>query len=185
MCTAVLDAIGNAKTSVDIVVYEMNAPGINDALVDAVKRGVDVRVILNGQWWSGRPQPDPTYYKLQFAYDLSNEVAPAASGAGAGTFRAHWASNNFNITHQKTVVIDAVDADGKQFASAADLPDTASTVILTGNLDAYKYDPSDPSTCPQPCNFYGARDFYLTVTDPNLVLEVEKVFSSDFTYTPR
>lgn len=169
---SLLDAIGRATTSVAISVYEIDAPQINQALVDAVGRGVNVRLVLNGQWWGGS--------STKYAYDLKSVLDTAAAAPGAGTVEVNWSSNNFQITHQKTVVIDALGKDGGVLAPA-DLPATAVAMVLTGNLNAYGYQSYKPaSTCPDPCNFWSARDFYMAVTDSDLIAEIARVFASDF-----
>ncbi|MFZ4518819.1 MAG: phospholipase D-like domain-containing protein [Microthrixaceae bacterium] len=167
-----LDAIGRATTSVSITVYEIDAPQINQALVDAVRRGVDVRLVLNGQWWGGT--------STKYAYDLQSVLASAAAQPGAGTVDVHWSSNNFQITHQKTVLVDALDGSGKVI-DPGDLPPTAVAMVLTGNLNAYGYQSYQPaSSCEAPCNFWSARDFYMAVTDTTMVNEIATVFASDF-----
>lgn len=168
---SLLDAIGRATTSVAITVYEIDAPQINQALVDAVGRGVNVRLVLNGQWWGGS--------STRYAYDLTSVLDAAAAQPGAGSVDVNWSSNNFQITHQKTVIIDALGKNGEVLAPS-DLPTTAVAMVLTGNLNAYGYQSYQASSCPEPCNFWSARDFYLAVTDATLINEIARVFASDF-----
>lgn len=176
---SLLDGIAQATRSVDIVVYEINAPQINAALADAVKRGVDVRLVVNGQWWGAGA------YKLSFAYQVQSVLQEAATAPGAGKVAVNWANNNFQITHQKTAVIDARGPDGTVLPASA-LPATAQAHILTGNLNAFGYQvPTGGTTttsnsCQKPCNFWSARDFYVKVSDPTLIAEVARVFQSDF-----
>lgn len=168
---SLLDAINRATTSVAITVYEIDAPQINQALVAAVERGVNVRMVLNGQWWGGS--------STRYAYDVKSVLDAAAAQPGAGKVEINWSSNNFQITHQKTVIIDALDKDGKVLAPA-DLPATAVAMVLTGNLNAYGYQSYQPAACPAPCNFWSARDFYMAVTDADVIAEIARVFASDF-----
>lgn len=177
---SLLDAINGAKRSVDIVVYEINAPQINAALADAVTRGVNVRLVVNGQWWGAGA------YKLSFAYQVQSVLQQAAAQPGAGKVAVNWASNNFQITHQKTAIIDALGPDGKVLPANA-LPAGAQVHILTGNLNAFGYQVPSGGTgttvknsCQDPCNFWSARDFYVKVTDPAIVAEVARVFESDY-----
>ena len=177
---SLLDAFAGAKVSVDIVVYEINAPQINAALADAVKRGVNVRLVVNGQWWGAGA------YKLSFAYQVQSVLQQAAASPGAGKVAVNWSNNNFQITHQKTAVIDALDKDGKPLPASA-LPAGAQAHILTGNLNAFGYQVPTGGTgttaknsCQDPCNFWSARDFYVKVTDPAIVAEVARVFESDY-----
>lgn len=168
---SLLDAIGRATTSVAITVYEIDAPQINQALVEAVERGVNVRLVLNGQWWGGS--------STRYAYDVKSVLDAAAAKPGAGKVEVNWSSNNFQITHQKTVLVDALGKNGEVLAPA-DLPATAVAMVLTGNLNAYGYQSYQPQKCPAPCNFWSARDFYMAVTDSDLIAEIARVFASDF-----
>ena len=172
---SLLDGIAQATTSVDVVVYEIDAPQINAALVAAIERGVNIRMVLNGQWFGGA--------STRYAYDLQTVLQAAAAKPGAGTVQLNWSSNNFQITHQKTVLIDALAKDGTPLG-AGDLPPTAQAHVLTGNLNAYNYQSYQPSKCGAPCNFWSARDFYMLVTDTTLVAEIARVFASDFGCAP-
>ena len=172
---SLLDGIAQATTSVDVVVYEIDAPQINAALVAAIERGVNVRMVLNGQWFGGA--------STRYAYDLQTVLQAAAAKPGAGTVQLNWSSNNFQITHQKTVLIDALAKDGTPLG-AGDLPPTAQAHVLTGNLNAYNYQSYQPNKCGSPCNFWSARDFYMLVTDTTLVAEIARVFASDFSCAP-
>ncbi len=90
--TPVLNLINTAKHSVDLVMYELEDPGIEQALVTAQSRGVKVRVLLNGGYY-GKPeaiQPNQTAYNY-----LQNHHVPV-----------HWTPKYFALTHQKTLVID-------------------------------------------------------------------------------
>jgi cardiolipin synthase len=82
-------AIGQAHQSVDLVIYELDDQAIEQALADAEKRGVSVRVILdNSSHFGNRPN--------QTTYDyLHGQGVPV-----------RWAPSYFPITHQKTLVID-------------------------------------------------------------------------------
>lgn len=169
---SLLDAIDRATTSVAITVYEIDAPQINQALVEAIGRGVNVRLVLNGQWWGGS--------STKYAYDLTSVLDAAAAQPGAGSVDVNWSSNNFQITHQKTVLVDALGKNG-EVLDPSNLPTTAVAMVLTGNLNAYDYQSYQPAgTCPEPCNFWSARDFYLAVTDATLINEIARVFASDF-----
>ena len=86
----VLEMIKNASQSIDLVMYEFEDKQIADALIDAEKRGVSVRVILN-QGYEGKPEK-------------ANE--PAYAYLEAGGVPVHWAPNYFALTHQKTLITD-------------------------------------------------------------------------------
>jgi phosphatidylserine/phosphatidylglycerophosphate/cardiolipin synthase-like enzyme len=90
----VLSLIKNSKTSIDLVMYEFKDKKIADALIDAEKRGVVVRVLIN-QGYRGQEEKinEPAYAYLQ-----SNGVS------------VRWTPNYFSLTHQKTMVVDKNEA---------------------------------------------------------------------------
>ncbi|MEI7625367.1 MAG: phospholipase D-like domain-containing protein [Actinomycetota bacterium] len=220
--TAIIDAIDSAKQSVDVIIYDFGGPnlvgqaGKPGALMRAVSRGVNVRVILNSGQNDGlctgvdvtaqaicawNPKLDPLY-----ATQASLASAAQTAGAGAGKYRVQFSSQNFQITHQKTVLIDTANSDGTARSTAQLLP-TSQVLVSTGNLQAYpvdwgrrsgtvkntttgKYVPgvlnanylTDPAaTCPTTgCGVeWAARDFGIKVTDPALMERISSVFTSD------
>ncbi len=89
----VSDAIAHAMNSIDLVIYELEDPTIEQALVAAQSRGVQVRVILQDVDSFGK-HPD------QAAYDfLQTHNVPVK-----------WATNSFTLTHQKTLIADGKSA---------------------------------------------------------------------------
>ena len=81
--------INNAQHSVDLVIYELDDRAIEQALVNAQKRGVLVRVILENVNTFGK-------HPNQSAYDfLKNNQVPIK-----------WAPEYFTLTHQKTLIVD-------------------------------------------------------------------------------
>lgn len=157
---ALFDAIDSATTSIDIVVYQYNDATLQQKLVAAMQRGVKVRLILDGY--------NASNVKYNSAAAKALEQAATAAGVPAGMVRANWSSDNFNITHQKTVIIDAADGGGAPLP-AASLPASARVLVSTGNFQSFKTQP-----------FFSARDFYVTASDQNLINQVETVYSSDF-----
>jgi phosphatidylserine/phosphatidylglycerophosphate/cardiolipin synthase-like enzyme len=87
---SILNLIKNSTSSIDLVMYEFKDKGIADALIDAEKRGVAVRVLLN-QGYEGQEEKinEPAYAYLQ-----SRGVS------------VNWTPNYFSLTHQKTLVVD-------------------------------------------------------------------------------
>lgn len=88
-----LNAIGNAHSSIDLVTYELEDPTVEQALTDAENRGVSVRVILDHSARFGRKPNDAAYTFLQ------SQHVPV-----------EWAKDYFPITHQKTLVVDNAQA---------------------------------------------------------------------------
>ncbi len=88
----VLGLINSAKTSVDLVMYELNDPQVEQALSLSRQRGVRIRVLLNGGYYG---KPDTTNPN-QAAYDyLQAQHVPV-----------RWTPSYFALTHQKTLVVD-------------------------------------------------------------------------------
>ena len=88
----IVDVIKNARKTIDITIYEINDPQINAALLDAKKRGVNVRIIYN-------------YYSFE------DSGKPMRSQDAINTFvssgiRVKKASERYEITHQKTITVD-------------------------------------------------------------------------------
>lgn len=157
---ALYDAIDSATSSVDIVVYQFSDATLQQKLVAAMQRGVKVRLILDGYNASN------VKYNGQAAKAL--QAAATAANVPAGSVQTNWASDNFNITHQKTVIIDAADGSGAP-VPAGSLPQTARLLVSTGNFQSFKTQP-----------FYSARDFYVTSSDQALIGQAQTVYSSDF-----
>lgn len=155
----IIKAIDSATTSVDVVMYDFGGPNVvgqvgggnEGALVRAAERGVNVRVILNSAGTNSlcSKVPDPTgacawQTSKDFAYAMENQLQQAAAIAHANgktnTVRVQFSSQNFNITHQKTILIDAFDASGKPLAAptkANPWPSTTQAIVSSGNLQAF------------------------------------------------
>lgn len=86
---AVQNALREASSSVDLVIYELEDPAIESALSAAEARGVRVRVILQNVNTFGR-------HPNQAAYDfLKTHGVPVI-----------WAPSYFALTHEKALVTD-------------------------------------------------------------------------------
>jgi phosphatidylserine/phosphatidylglycerophosphate/cardiolipin synthase-like enzyme len=91
----VLAAINGAKSTIDLVIYEITDAKITDALVKAAKRGVKVRVLYN-------------YYSFKQAkHDPNAKSLKKLEAAGIETRKAQ---ARFAHTHQKTFVFDGSSA---------------------------------------------------------------------------
>lgn len=84
-------AISNARTSIDLSMYELSDSTIEQDLVNRAEAGTDVRVILNS------------------AYEGSSENAAAASTLTAGSVHVVWAPSS-QIFHAKYLVVDGTAA---------------------------------------------------------------------------
>lgn len=88
--TPLISMIQEASTSVDLVMYELDDPNIENALYAAKKRGVAVRVLLNqGYYGQQSPANEPAYQ-----YFHSNNIP------------VKWSPSYFALTHQKTLIVD-------------------------------------------------------------------------------
>lgn len=225
-----IDLLDTATQSVDIVIYEIGGPlwvGQPDApgaLMDAVSRGIKVRITVNGNWFSSNPgcsyddttksftnQHSCAVAGASWMYAVQNSLDYAYAHPNAGVTpiapELRFANNNFQITHQKTVLIDATyptGANAGQPRPANDQLPTSMVIVSTGNLqseywgssykqttDAWMTNPA--STCGKPNPPYqpaagttgcqvesAARDFAVPVTDDAMVASVASVFYSDF-----
>lgn len=200
-----LEAIGSARQSVDVSIYSIGDERILQALKRAKANGATIRLMVNGQNWI-EPANYPGHQKYDGVYALMCGYSPLsrAGGAGDGQYAAicpagspqvqglqqapgsgivmlHATSNDVALTHQKTVLVDAVTPDGRPLWPKEMLP-SSKVLVLTGNLSGYPWPNCavngvwDPSSCP----FYSARDFGLAFSDSALIAEIERVFTSDW-----
>lgn len=94
--TAVLNALNSAKASIDLTIYEISDSQIMSALQSAQKRGVPVRVLYN--WYS-------------FDTDTQQrEILPAIDQLTSAGIACKQAPKTFEVTHEKSFVIDATTA---------------------------------------------------------------------------
>jgi phosphatidylserine/phosphatidylglycerophosphate/cardiolipin synthase-like enzyme len=85
-----LRAVQGARSSVEVVMYELSDPTLEQALANARKRGVNVRVLLSGGYYGeGSSFNKAAYRKLR-------ETGVAV----------RWSPSRFALTHQKTLVVD-------------------------------------------------------------------------------
>jgi len=203
----IVSAIAKAKNRVDVISYTFGGPDIvgqaskPGALMNAVQRGVDVRLILNSgnkgcaslspsdqQACVAKTSFDSTFaIKSSLAWAKANPLPSSQGGTGSGgNFEIRSSSQNFQISHQKTILIDALSADGsKPLVSAASL-----ALVSTGNLGSYNWGSSyknaayltNPSAG---CGAAGcdddwsARDFTILVKDQAMLQRIATVYASD------
>jgi phosphatidylserine/phosphatidylglycerophosphate/cardiolipin synthase-like enzyme len=86
----ILALIKNSTTSIDLVMYEFKDKAIADALIEAEKRGVAVRVLINQGYYGKEEKVNEAAY----VYLKSNGVP------------VNWTPNYFGLTHQKTLIVD-------------------------------------------------------------------------------
>lgn len=156
-----LDLLASATRSIDIVIFQIDDPDIASRLLDRMATGVNVRLVLDASSYGN------VTTNSRFVDTLRE--AMASRGISTDRLQAHWSSENFSITHQKSVIIDAVDATGRPL-SPDGLPESARVLISSGNF----------ATSTQYGPFWKQRNFYVTVAEPSIVAEASRVFVSDF-----
>lgn len=85
----VYDFVNSAQHSIDLTMYELDDTTMEDDLIAAAGRGVDVRVILDGRVGPGSKYYQPGYDKLK-----------------AGGVNVVWSNPAYYFTHQKTLTVD-------------------------------------------------------------------------------
>ena len=203
------------------LVGQADAPG---ALMRAVSRGVKVRVMVNGNWqqctYDDTLQRFTNQYSCAAVYSKSN-YATYSNGTGKASPtlavqeslmaafadpdsgvtplmpEVHFANNNFNVTHQKTIVVDgsyATGANAGQPRAVSDMLPTSQALVMTGNLlseywgssyglaaDDTSWETDPAKSCAPTCQSENpARDFGVPVDDPTLIAEIGRVYASDF-----
>ena len=89
----ILDAINNATKSMRIKMFVFSDPSLLNAVIDAHKRGVDVRIMLNPARRNGKEE--------------NGESRKALTDAGINVMDSNPA---FDLTHEKSMVIDDATA---------------------------------------------------------------------------
>lgn len=85
----ILEAINGAQTAIDVKIYMLTDPALIDGLIEAGRRGVKVRVILE-------------YHP--YGADFSNRKAMNALRQAG--IEARWSNPQFKYTHEKSMVVD-------------------------------------------------------------------------------
>ncbi len=114
--TPILQAIGNAAKSLRVKMFVFSDPALLDAVIDAHKRGVKVRVMLNPERRSGEEDNEATRKKLHAAgvevkdsnpaVDLTHEKSMVVDEAVAFVKSLNWATKNLTETRDYAVVTD-------------------------------------------------------------------------------
>ncbi len=112
--TPILEAIQGAKTSLRVKMFVFSDPALIDAVLDAHKRGVKVRVMLNPERRSGEEDNEETRKKLvkagievkdsNPAVDLTHEKSMVVDDAVAFVKSLNWATKNLTETRDYAVV---------------------------------------------------------------------------------
>ena len=214
----ILDLIASAKTSVDVVIYDFGGPNLvgqsskPGALMKAVQRGVNVRVIVNSSNGCDTPTDQGACAASTSKYDAYYAAQQSLAWASqhpttsrpAGRYRIQFSSQNYQITHQKTILIDTADSKGNPLP-ADQMVTTSAVMVSTGNLRSEVYSGNtgyswgdrirnkqvvNPNYLTDPaasclggasgCSAeWAARDFAIKVTDPKLMERIAAVYAAD------
>lgn len=100
----IVDEIANAATSIYLNVYEFTNPYIGDALVNALNRGVDVKVLLEGGPVGGLS--DDEKYIADKLNDSGAEVGFMINNDTLNIHQRYWADHaKYCIIDNKTIII--------------------------------------------------------------------------------
>jgi phosphatidylserine/phosphatidylglycerophosphate/cardiolipin synthase-like enzyme len=133
--------IADAHHSIELTMYELTDPGVERALEDAAGRGVDVRVLLNGGYYSEREATNESAVHTLVAHGVHVRLSPTY----------------FALTHQKTLTVDGRESavmtlnfDGeyattRDFAVLDRQPADVSAIVATFDAD-WAHRRTTPST---------------------------------------
>ncbi len=126
-----LDAIAQAKSNIDVVMYGFTDQKIYKALVAARKRGVKVRILLQ-----------------RYPYKAKTENTQMSKNLIDRGIIVKWSDPKFYLTHQKTLIIDGKEAiimtfnftyltfkTQRNFAIATTNPQLVDEVLAVFNAD--------------------------------------------------
>ena len=109
-----LAAIDGARKSVRVKMFMFSDPGLIKAVIDARKRGVDVRVMLNAARRSGEAENEDTRKALSDAgvtvldsnpaFDLTHEKSMVVDDATAFIMSLNWETRNVTKTRDYAIV---------------------------------------------------------------------------------
>ncbi|MFT4174264.1 MAG: phospholipase D family protein [Rhodocyclaceae bacterium] len=116
--TLVLETIRNAKQSIQMLAYAFQAPDIMQALVDARKRGVDVRIVIDKK----RNQGSASKAAMDFVTRNGIELRT---------------NSHFHIHHDKTIIVDGntVETGSFNFAASAETANSENVIVIEGAPD--------------------------------------------------
>lgn len=113
----IVEAINNAKESLRIKMFTFSDPTLIRAVIDAHKRGVKVRIMLNPARRSGEKENDETRRQL--------------TAAGVNVIDSNPA---FDVTHEKSMVVDSETAYVKSLNwQTKNLTETRDYAIVTSH----------------------------------------------------
>lgn len=109
----VLQTIGGAQQSIQMLAYAFHAPDIMQALVDARQRGVDVRIVIDKKRNQGKTSKAAMDFVTRNGVELRT-------------------NDHFHIHHDKTIIVDGntVETGSFNYASSAETLNSENVVVI-------------------------------------------------------
>jgi len=109
----VLETIGSAQHSIQMLAYAFQAPDIMQALVDAKNRGVQVRVVVDKQRNQGKTSKHAMDFVTRHGVELRT-------------------NDHFHIHHDKLVIVDenTVETGSFNFAASAETVNSENVIVV-------------------------------------------------------
>lgn len=109
----VLETIGGAKQSIQMLAYAFQAPDIMQALVEAQKRGVTVRVVVDKKRNQGKASKAAMDFVTRNGVELRT-------------------NNHFHIHHDKTIIADGatVQTGSFNYAESAETANSENVLVI-------------------------------------------------------
>ncbi|WP_175651975.1 phospholipase D family nuclease [Pseudomonas sp. Marseille-P9899] len=111
----VLETIGSAKHSIQMLAYAFQATDITQALVDAKNRGVVVRIVVDKKRNLGKTS------KVAMNFVTSNGIELRTN-------------DQFHLHHDKTIIVDGhtVETGSFNYAASAEVSNSENVVVIRG-----------------------------------------------------
>lgn len=111
----VLETITGAQTSIQMLAYAFQAPDIAQALADASRRGVQVRIVVDKKRNQGRASRAAMYLVTRHGVALRT-------------------NDRFHLHHDKSIVVDGhtVETGSFNFAPSAETRNSENVVVIRG-----------------------------------------------------
>ncbi|MCR4536940.1 phospholipase D family protein [Pseudomonas sp. 18.1.10] len=113
--TLVLETIGSARHSIQMLAYAFQAPDITRALVEAQKRGVKVRVVIDKKRNLGKASTTATDFVSRNGVELRT-------------------SDHFHLQHDKVIIVDGstVQTGSFNYATSAETANSENVLVIKG-----------------------------------------------------
>ena len=170
----ILEACKLAKRNLCIFMYTLASATTYKIIEEALLRGIDVRIMINGQCFQGCSKSSNEKV-LDHMYLICALKKLKDENNMSGRLETHWSSDNFAISHQKCILIDLYD-ENWNVISNDQISDTSAAFIMTCNM----YVPQWYSDKKKKRNKLNARDFIYSIKDKDAKIYLAKVLKDDF-----